>query len=208
MRPIVRGEGHKGQLFTGCVLMIKVCWAKSNQRLCVWRCFLWVKALFPPLFRSSSSPRPCPLKEATVQEGFPLITVGGWKEEEVVRRWAVQPVRGLWGVQEKQLLLQRGSRVWPGVSASGTCPGEIIQSHSRKKVGTSEELVDGSYFLWLVIELLTSALSCHLLLLGKGTVVLLFCVFIWYLCLNTVGFGLDLLFPVFWDCSSQCSEQK
>lgn len=181
-----------------------VCW----QKLWVWTCFLWVKALFPPVFWSSSSPRPCPLKEATVQEGFPMCKIGGWKEEDVVRRWAVQFVRGLWGVQAKQLLLGRCSWVWPGVSASGTCPGEIVQSHSCKKVGTGKELVDGSYFLWLFIELLTSARSCHLLLLGKGTVLLLFCVFIWYLCLNTVGFGLALLFPVFWECSCQCSEQK
>lgn len=48
-----------------------------------------------------------------------------------------------------------------------------------------------------ITELLTSALSCHLLLLGKRTVVLLFFVLIWYLCLNTVGFGLALLFPAF-----------
>lgn len=124
-----------------------------------------------------------------------MCKIGGWKEEEVVRRWAEQLVGGLWGVQAEQLLLGRGSHVWPGVSASGTCPGGIV--HSCAKVGTGEELVDGSYFLWLVTELLTSALSCHLLLLGKGTVVLLFCVFIWYLCVNTVGFGLALLFPAF-----------
>lgn len=76
-----------------------------------------------------------------------MCKIGGWKEEEVVRRWAVQLVEGLWGVQAEQLLLGRGSHVWPGVSASGTCPGEIVQSHSRKKVGTGEELVDRSYFL-------------------------------------------------------------
>lgn len=76
-----------------------------------------------------------------------MCKIGGWKEEEVVRRWAVQPVGGLWGAQAKQLHLGRGSHVWPRASASGTCPGEIIQSHSCKTVETGEELVDGSYFL-------------------------------------------------------------
>lgn len=56
-------------------------------------------------------------------------------------------VGGLWGVQAEQLPLGKGGHVWPGVSASGTCPGEIVQSHSCKKARTGEELIDGSYFL-------------------------------------------------------------
>lgn len=126
-----------------------------------------------------------------------MCKIGGWKEEEVVRRWAGQLVGGLWGVQAEQLLLGRGSHAGPGFLQVGLAQVKSFTPTLVKKWGHGEELVGGSYFLWLVTELLTSALSYHLLLLGKGTVVLLFCVFIWYLCVNTVGFGLALLFPAF-----------
>lgn len=63
-------------------------------------------------------------------------------------------------------------------------------------------------FSRLISGLLTSALTCHLCLLGEGTVVLVFCAFARYLCLYTAGFELALLFPALRDCSSQCSEQK
>lgn len=69
------------------------------------------------------------------------------------------------GSSSKQLHLGRGTHVWCGVSASGTCPGEAIQSCSCKKVGLVYNWLMGviSFYLSLSYWLLLWVAICSFL---------------------------------------------